>query len=86
VIWSNPHRYVDPKVDELLAGAGRERDPVKRKALCRDFQRIVVDDCPIAFLYEPDFPIGCRRIAGPRASVRGMMAPQPELGVGVGKT
>lgn len=81
VIWSNTHQYSNPKVDELLAAAGKERDPARRKALYRDFQRIVVDDCPIAFLYEPNFSVGFRRIADPKASVWGMMAPLHETGL-----
>lgn len=75
VIWSNTQRYSNPKVDEILAAAGRERDLARRKALYRDFQRIVVDDCPIAFLYEPDFAYGFRNIADPRAGVWGLMSP-----------
>jgi len=79
VIWSNTHQYSNPKVDEILAAAGRERDQARRKALYAEFQRIVVDDAPIAFLYEPNFSAGFRRIADPRASVWGMMAPLHEL-------
>ncbi|MFZ4757407.1 MAG: ABC transporter substrate-binding protein [Burkholderiaceae bacterium] len=75
VIWSNTHQYSNPKVDELLAAAGRERDAARRKALYRDFQKIVVDDCPIAFLYEPNFSVGFRRVVDPKPSVWGMMAP-----------
>jgi peptide/nickel transport system substrate-binding protein len=81
VIWSNTHQYANPKVDELLAAAGRERDAARRRALYRDFQRIVVDDCPIAFLYEPNFSVGFRRIAEPKPSVWGMMAPLHQMGV-----
>lgn len=58
VIWSNTQSYSNPKVDELLAAAGREMDLAKRKALYRDMQRIVVDDCPVAFLYEAKYRIG----------------------------
>jgi peptide/nickel transport system substrate-binding protein len=84
VIWSNTHQYANPKVDELLAAAGKERDPARRKALYRDFQRIVVDDCPLAFLYEPNFSVGFRRVADPKASVWGMMAPLHETGLSKG--
>jgi peptide/nickel transport system substrate-binding protein len=82
VIWSNTQRYTNPKVDALLEAAGRERDPSKRKALYTEFQRIVVDDVPIAFLYEPNFSVGFRRLADPRASVWGLMAPMQDWGVG----
>jgi peptide/nickel transport system substrate-binding protein len=81
VIWSNTHQYANPKVDELLAAAGRERDLAKRKALYRDFQRIVVDDAPIAFLYEPNYSVGYRRVSEARSSVWGMMSPQHQMGV-----
>jgi peptide/nickel transport system substrate-binding protein len=82
VIWSNTHQYSNPKVDELLAAAGKERDVARRKALYREFQRIVVDDAPIAFLYEPNFSYAFRRtVASPGASVWGLMSPQHELAV-----
>jgi peptide/nickel transport system substrate-binding protein len=80
VIWSNTQQYANPKVDEILAAAGREMDLAKRKALYRDFQRIVVDDCPIAFLYEPNFSYGYRpTIPNPSAGVWGIMAPLHEM-------
>lgn len=53
VIWSNTQSYSNPKVDELLAKAGQEMDLGKRKALYKEMQKIVVDDCPVAFLFEP---------------------------------
>jgi peptide/nickel transport system substrate-binding protein len=82
VIWSNTQQYSNPKVDEILAAAGREMDAAKRKALYRDFQRIVVDDAPQAFLYEPNFSYAFRpTIANPQSSVWGIMAPQHEIAV-----
>lgn len=78
VIWSNTHQYENPKVDTLLAEAGRERDAARRKTLYRDFQRMVVDDAPIAFLYEPNFSVGFRKVADPKASVWGLMAPMQD--------
>jgi peptide/nickel transport system substrate-binding protein len=52
VIWSNTQSYSNPKVDELLAAAGQEMNQARRKALYKDVQRLVVDDCPVAFLTE----------------------------------
>jgi len=52
VIWSNTQSYSNAKVDELLAAAGQEMNEAKRKALYKDVQKLVVDDCPVAFLYE----------------------------------
>ncbi len=52
VIWSNTQSYSNPKVDQLLADAGKEMNLAKRKALYKDAQRLIVDDCPVAFLLE----------------------------------
>lgn len=52
VIWSNTQSYANPRVDQLLAAAAKETDVAKRKAQYREFQKIVVDDCPVAFLLE----------------------------------
>ena len=55
VIWSNTQSYSNPKVDDLLAAAGKEMDAKKRRALYEEFQKIVVDDCPVAFLIEANY-------------------------------
>ena len=52
VIWSNTQSYSNPKVDELLTSAGKEMKLAKRKAAYKEFQKIVVDDCPVAFIVE----------------------------------
>ncbi|MFO1330179.1 MAG: ABC transporter substrate-binding protein [Rubrivivax sp.] len=52
VIWSNTQSYANPRVDELLAAAAREMNPVRRKAQYKEFQKIVVDDCAVAFIVE----------------------------------
>jgi peptide/nickel transport system substrate-binding protein len=55
VIWSNTQSYSNPKVDELLALAAKEMDMTKRKAQYKEMQKLVVDDCPVAFVYEGVF-------------------------------
>jgi peptide/nickel transport system substrate-binding protein len=55
VIWSNTQSYSNPKVDELLAQAGQEMDIKKRTAQYKEFQKIVVDEVPVAFIYEQIF-------------------------------
>lgn len=55
VIWSNTQSYANPQVDEWLAAAGKEMDFARRKELYRKVQSTVVDDCPVAFLYEQTF-------------------------------
>ncbi len=58
VIWSNTQSYSNPKVDQLLEAAGKEMDLAKRKAAYKEAQKLIVDDCPIAFLYEWTFHEG----------------------------
>lgn len=58
VIWSNTQSYSNPKVDQLLEAAGKEMDLPKRKAAYKEAQKLIVDDCPIAFLYEWTFHEG----------------------------
>jgi peptide/nickel transport system substrate-binding protein len=55
VIWSNTQSYSNPKVDAWLAAAGQEMDAAKRKELYKQVQKTVVDDCPVAFIYEQSF-------------------------------
>jgi peptide/nickel transport system substrate-binding protein len=55
VIFSNTTQYSNPKVDELLDKAAMELDQAKRKALYAEFQKIVVDDAPIAFINTSPF-------------------------------
>jgi peptide/nickel transport system substrate-binding protein len=55
VIWSNTQSYSNPKVDELLLAAGKEPVVAKRKAMYSQVQKIVVDECPVAFLLEFNF-------------------------------
>jgi peptide/nickel transport system substrate-binding protein len=58
VIWSNTQSYSNPKVDQLLAQAGQEMDVKKRTAQYKEFQKIVVDEAPVAFIYEVVFVEG----------------------------
>ena len=51
VVWSNTQNYVSPKVDDLLARATIEKNLDRRKALYAEFQRIVVNDAPVAFTH-----------------------------------
>ena len=51
MIWSNTQSYSNPKVDDLLARATIEKNLDKRKALYSEFQRIVVDDVPVAYTH-----------------------------------
>jgi len=50
VIWSNTQSYSNPKVDQLLEQAAVETNVEKRKAEYKEFQKIVVNEAPIAFI------------------------------------
>ena len=47
VIWSNTQQYENAKIDEIMAAAGQETDPAKRKALYAEFQQILADELPL---------------------------------------
>jgi peptide/nickel transport system substrate-binding protein len=79
VIWSNTQQYSNPRVDDLLALAGKERDQAKRKGFYAEFQKLVVDDAPIAYLYQSNYPIGIRKATGFTAGVWGVTAPLLDL-------
>ena len=73
VIWSNTQGYSNPKVDSLLAAAGQEMNLAKRKALYKEMQQIVVDDCPVAFLVEPLLAEGyAAKVASPPKGIWGL--------------
>ena len=50
VAYSNMSGYHNARVDELLSQAAQEMDPVRRKELYGEFQKIVVADAPMAYL------------------------------------
>jgi peptide/nickel transport system substrate-binding protein len=82
VIWSNTQSYSNPKVDQILEAAGKEMDLNKRKALYREFQKIVVDDCPVAFLYEVNWHDGfSSKLTGLPQSPWGMCSPRLDFGL-----
>jgi len=51
-IWTNTEGYVNPKVDELLTQAATEGDPMRRKALYSEFQKLVTADLPFVWTNE----------------------------------
>jgi len=48
--YSNTSQYSNPEIDALLDKAGKEMNLEKRKALYAEFQKKIVDECPIAFV------------------------------------
>ena len=80
VIWSNTQNYRNPKVDELLEAAGPEIDPARREALYTEFQKIVVDDVPIAYVNVVPFStVYDRGLGNIPTSIWGGMSAMDEL-------
>ena len=77
VIWSNTQGYSNPVVDELMDRAGSEMDVTRRKALYAEFQKQVVEDLPVYWLYQMPFATTRHRnLEGIKnASVWGLMFP-----------
>lgn len=74
VIWSNTQSYSNTRVDQLMTSAGREMDLAKRKALYKEMQQIIVDECPQAFLYEWSTHLGIRQnVQDPPRGIWGMI-------------
>jgi peptide/nickel transport system substrate-binding protein len=54
-VFVNSTRYSNPRVDELLRAGTTEADAAKRAALYKEFQKIVVEDSPIVWLFDMQF-------------------------------
>ena len=46
--------YKSPKVDKILEDGRKEADIIRRKELYADFQKFLLEDCPVIFLYHPE--------------------------------
>ncbi|MBU1358441.1 MAG: ABC transporter substrate-binding protein [Gammaproteobacteria bacterium] len=80
VVWSNTQSYKNPKVDALLNQAGQEVDPAKRKAEYAEFQKIVTDELPVAFLTTQGYrTVVSARMANPPTSIWGPLSPYDEI-------
>lgn len=56
VLFSNVNGYSNPRVDELFAQAAVAVSDADRQRMYSEIQRILVDDVPVAWLLELDFP------------------------------
>lgn len=80
VIWSNTQGYKNPEVDDILARAGQEMDPVKRKALYSEVQKILAVDLPVYWAYTvPYHTVYSDKIGNPPRTVWGTSSPLDEL-------
>lgn len=55
VPWVNGTRWTNEKCDQLIEAAAIEADPRKRAALYHEFQKLVVEACPIVWVAEMQF-------------------------------
>jgi peptide/nickel transport system substrate-binding protein len=84
VIWSNTQSYANPNVDRLLEQAGVTMDATRRRELYGQIQKTVVDDSPVAFLYELVIHEAYQqRIKAVAPSVWGIMGPLHDLEINV---
>ena len=56
VLFSNTMGYCEERVDELFAEAAVENDEERRAELYREVQQILVEDLPVIWLLEMEFP------------------------------
>ena len=56
VPFSNTEGYSNPRVDELCDKAAAALDPEERRKLYAEVQRILIEDVPVAWLLELQFP------------------------------
>jgi peptide/nickel transport system substrate-binding protein len=56
ILFSNTEGYSNPEVDKLADAAASETVDSKRQALYSQMQKILVEDVPIAWLVELEFP------------------------------
>jgi peptide/nickel transport system substrate-binding protein len=56
VLFSNVNGYSNPRIDELFDKAAVEVDDAKRQAMYSEIQKILVEDVPVAWVLELDFP------------------------------
>ncbi len=67
--------YDTPRVDLLLEQARSAPDQEKARPLWREFQQIIIDDCPYTFLFVPDDIVAYNtRLANVEFDVRGFLS------------
>ncbi len=80
VIWSNTQGYANPKIDAMLAQAGRELDAVKRKALYSDAQKILADELPVYWVHTlPYHTVSNKRVGNPPRTIWGTSSPLDQI-------
>ncbi|MBF0527268.1 MAG: ABC transporter substrate-binding protein [Deltaproteobacteria bacterium] len=80
LIYSNNQGYCNPEVNRLMEAAGSEMNFAKRKALYAEFQRLVVRDLPIYYLFRiPHRTIYHKELAGIDDNIWGALSPMDQV-------
>ena len=80
VVWSNTQGYANPKVDQLLAEAGKELDPAKRRQKYIEFQKIVNEELPVTWTTSvPYRTMIAKNLRNPPVTIWGPMSPYDEI-------
>ncbi len=81
VPYSNTTQYSSPEIDDLLEKAGKEMDTAKRRVLYAEFQKKVVDDCPLAFAFVNPYHLvyNKQRVGAPVTTPWGFFQPGDQL-------
>lgn len=75
-VWSNTQGYANARVDELMALASVESDPVKRTALYAEFQQIIADELPVYHVNTlPYHTVYSDRVGNPPLGIWGSSTP-----------
>lgn len=78
--YSNTAQYSNPEIDTLLEACGAEMDMEKRKALYADFQKRIVDECPVVYLTVlPYHMLYNKRVGNPNESPWGFFGPGDDI-------
>ena len=78
--YSNTSQYANAEIDALLEKAGSEMNLEKRKVLYAEFQKKIVDDCPLAYVYvQPYHLIYNERVGNPVTTPWGFFTPGDQL-------
>jgi len=59
--FNNVEGYSNPKVDALFEQGQKALDPAKRQAIYDEVQKLLVDEMPVAWLHELNFPTVYRK-------------------------
>jgi len=80
VLYANTQNYRNPRVDEILKQAAMETDPEKRKALYREFQKIVTEELPLIWInLAPHHTVYHKGLGNPPLTIWGVHSPLDDL-------